>query len=148
MQTKLKKTTTSTILAMALLAFSVPSMARTDDACGQLSIMLASAPGHTCSLVRGHIAHGKLINGATLPPVLTNIPSSLQMEQAFFYGPDVELTYSCDQTKTITISTQQKYCALKAGPITTTSDSDETKAISTMGSALLGAHGSVSWVVR
>jgi hypothetical protein len=147
MQTKLQKATTNTMLAMTLLAFAIPGMANKEDSCGQLAIVLASGPGHTCTLVQQNIVHGTLINGTTLPPVLSNIPASFQMQQTV-YGPDIKLSYQCDQTKTITIRSHQKYCALKAGQITATSDSPETQAITTRGSAFLGAHGTISWIVR
>ena len=145
----------SSLIILALIgSFSSVWAADDDDdgnsqnSCGRLHIQIGNALNQSCQLRSKQVIHGNLI---TSPPVLIapGFSARFDMRQTF-YGPDIILEYRC-HGESISFSSQQNYCFMKAGKITGKVFTNGTKLRATYtaepGSAFWGRPGLISWVI-
>lgn len=115
------------------------------NGCESLEIQIGNATNAACRLISTNIIHGSLVSA---PPavILSGYTERFTIHQTV-YGPHILLEYNCDN-KRIKIKTQQNFCFLKAGKITTEtlySAGVEAMATNIPGSYLWDKPGFANW---
>lgn len=98
------------------LLSTTPALATVDmPGCNHLHVEIANTTNQACSLNASNIHHGRLVFA---PPSLI-LPGTVQdfdIKQTL-YGPDITLSYRCNN-EIVIIRSQQNFCLAKAGQIT------------------------------
>lgn len=123
---------------------------RADDiirSCSLLEITIINTTHSVCQLISSNVIHGELIS----PPfsrIVSGDVTHFEIEQSFFYGPEIELQYSCGG-QSVRFSSQQNYNFLSCGNITATIISSEGNICTTFaiqdGTGL--SPGRIHWVI-
>jgi len=99
------------ICAADFLASLISSQALAN--CGKLLVNLTNDTQGECSLVSYKILHGVL--NTALPKIINKDDTeSLEVEQNHLFGPDIILSYKCDN-KLVIIESQQSACRYISG---------------------------------
>ena len=89
-----------------------------DNNCGNLNIMITNLTGEPCTLLSNYLFHGYYSFTSSVPAFIPSgtIAGPVFLEQGFF-GPELELTYSCGPNRLVTFNSKQNYCFLWAGEV-------------------------------
>lgn len=88
--------------------------------CAYLNIEVINASTNTCKLVNQNLKHGTFDFFTAAPTYLPpNAGGQIILSQTF-YGPELDLTYSCGDNTEITFTSRQGYCGFSAGDVSGT----------------------------
>jgi hypothetical protein len=148
------KKTSSIVMLGALLCCGQTAFA--GDApvneCTKLSILLVNTTQNTCKLLHQNLIHGFIVNMSHVPgfiPAGTTAPE-LDLEQGYFGGPEIELTYQCGDNKKITLHSKQNFCFMAAGGVVGhvgDRQNMDAEYSAKEGSWFWGQHGTLSWAL-
>ena len=98
---------------LSLLGFMQTAAAYNDEVgCSFMHVQIANDTSSSCQLVNQRVFHGNL---ETSPPraILNGNAGRFDMAETI-YGPEIDLTYRCDN-KEIALKTHQNYCFILRG---------------------------------
>lgn len=89
-----------------------------ENNCGNLQIVITNASSETCKLVSQNLRHGFFKYTSSVPMYLPANSSGapIFLTQTVF-GPELELTYTCGEGKSITLMSKQNVCFLMGGTV-------------------------------
>ena len=142
----MKKSTLNVLCILFMVFLSTNLRAQSRVHCGELRVRVQATPDKHCVLTHASILHGRLAGGSIIPALITHIPGDFVMLQTIF-GPDLELTYKCNNAEPISIRMSQGLCLMRGGNISVSSSAPGVYASWTEASYLFDTPGSVTWVL-
>lgn len=123
-----------------------------DNNCAKLSIMITNTTNEVCTLEDQSLNHGFLHYTGHVPAFLPAGSTSqpFVLSQSAIFGPDIDLTYVCGNSKRIQFHTKQDYCFFTAGHIhggIMNQQNMSAKYTATDGSAFWSQHGTMNWLL-
>lgn len=119
--------------------------------CGSLNIMITNLTKEPCTLLSAYLYHGYYSYTSSVPAFIPPGTSAgpIFLEQGFF-GPELELTYSCGPGSIVTFNSKQNYCFLSAGDVYgqvkyAQNTAADYQAVN--GSWFWSQHGSINWML-
>lgn len=119
--------------------------------CAYLNVEVINATSNTCTLVNQNLKHGAFDFFTTAPTYLPpNTGGQIILGQTF-YGPELDLTYSCGDDTEITFTSQQGYCGFSAGDVSgviVNAKNMTAESQITTGSWWWAQPGTINWRLR
>jgi hypothetical protein len=110
-----------TILCFLFGVLSTVSFAKgnSPNNCEKLSLTITNETGKTCKLINHNLSHGFFTYTSNVPSFIPNNTTTtpLFMTQSGMYGPELQLTYDCQNGRMISFTSKQNYCMMSSGAI-------------------------------
>ncbi len=149
----MKKLTCLSVLLFSSVFTGVSQADVSQDAtCGKLGIMIQNATGAPCTLLSANLKHGYLTYSTSIPTFIPpgSIAGPLILQQSV-YGPEIELSYSCDSNKVVTFNSRQNFCAFSAGEVYGEQIYAQNASLTyqtVIGSWLWSQRGNITWQIE
>ncbi len=105
------------LLVLGAMGFSLIATSMAHASCDDLTIVITNTTTNGCSLTQQNLKHGYFPYYYFAPTYIKASEAVATLVAQNFYGPELELTYSCGEGKSITINSQQNWSFLSAGDV-------------------------------